>query len=208
MDLVDEQHVARLQIGEQRREIARPRDHRPGGGAEADAELARDDLRQRRLAEAGRAVQQHVVERLAPRPRRLDEDAAGCRAARPLADEVVERRRPQAGFGAVAVARCAVEQRRGRRGPAAASASVMAAAPSAGQFGEAAADQRLDGGAGAEPAGRRGDGAVRFDPAIAEIDQRRDGIGRRAGAVRRAAPATGPAPRDRRQRRRPCPSAR
>ena len=65
VDLVDEQHVARLQVGEQRGEIAGALDHRPGGGAEADAQLARDDLRQRRLAEAGRAVEQHVVERLA-----------------------------------------------------------------------------------------------------------------------------------------------
>ncbi len=65
MDLVDEQHVARLQIGQQRRQIAGARDHRAGGRAEADAELARDDLRQRRLAEARRPEEQHMVERLA-----------------------------------------------------------------------------------------------------------------------------------------------
>ena len=67
MDLVDEQHVARLQIGQQRGEIAGALDHRARGGAEADPQLARDDLRQRRLAEAGRPEEQHVVERLASR---------------------------------------------------------------------------------------------------------------------------------------------
>ena len=38
------------------------------------AHLARDDVRQRRLAEARRAEQQHVIERFAARFRRLDED--------------------------------------------------------------------------------------------------------------------------------------
>ena len=72
VDLVDEQHVALLEIGEQRREVAGLGDDRAGGGAEVDAELARDDLRERGLAEAGRADEQHVVERLlarASRPR-------------------------------------------------------------------------------------------------------------------------------------------
>ena len=80
MDLVDEQHVARLEIGEQRREVAGLGDHRPRGRAETDAELARDDLRQRRLAEAGRADEQHVVERLAAALRGRDEDARFARA--------------------------------------------------------------------------------------------------------------------------------
>jgi hypothetical protein len=55
------------QVGEQRREIARLGDHRAGRGAEADAQFARDDLRQRRLAEAGRAEEQHMIQRLAAR---------------------------------------------------------------------------------------------------------------------------------------------
>ncbi len=50
VDLVDEQHVARLEIGEQRGEIAGLGDHRTGGGAEIDAQFARHDLRQRGLA--------------------------------------------------------------------------------------------------------------------------------------------------------------
>ena len=67
VDLVDEEDVALLEIGEQRREVAGLGDHRTGGGAEIDAELARDDLRQRRLAEAGRADEEDVVERLLAR---------------------------------------------------------------------------------------------------------------------------------------------
>ena len=74
VDFVDEQDVALLEIGQQRREIAGLGDHRAGGRAEIDAQLARHDLRQRRLAEAGRADEQHVVERLAAVLRRLDED--------------------------------------------------------------------------------------------------------------------------------------
>ena len=75
MDFVDEQNVARLEIGQQRGKIAGLDDHRPGGGAEVDAQFARDDLRQRGFAQAGRADEQHMVERLFPRARGLDEDA-------------------------------------------------------------------------------------------------------------------------------------
>ena len=67
MDLVDEEHVALLEIGEECREIAGLGDDRPRRGAEIDAELARDDLRERRLAEARRAGKQHMVERLVAR---------------------------------------------------------------------------------------------------------------------------------------------
>ena len=74
MDLVDEQDVALLQIGQERREVAGLDNHRPRGGAEADAELARQDLRQRGLAEAGRTDEQHMVQRLAAFSRRLDEN--------------------------------------------------------------------------------------------------------------------------------------
>ena len=56
---------------------------------EIDAELARDDLRERRLAEAGRPDEQHVIERLAARFRGLDEDAEVL-ARRFLAGEIGE----------------------------------------------------------------------------------------------------------------------
>ena len=73
MDLVDEQYVARFEVGELRGKVARLGDHRPGGRAEIDSKFARNDLRQRRLAEAGRADEQHMVERLATRFGALDE---------------------------------------------------------------------------------------------------------------------------------------
>ncbi len=73
MNLVDEQHVALFEIGQQRREIAGLGDHRTGGGAEADAKLARHDLRQRGLAEPRGTDEQHVVERLAAFARGVDE---------------------------------------------------------------------------------------------------------------------------------------
>ncbi len=94
MDLVDEQHVARLEVGEQRGEIARALEHRARRLAQVHAELVRDDVRQRRLAEARRAEQQHVIERLAALARRLDEDAE-LLADLLLADVFVEAARAQ-----------------------------------------------------------------------------------------------------------------
>ena len=110
MDLVDEQDVALFEIGEQRREVAGLGDHRPRGGAEIDAELARDDLRQRGLAEARRADEQHVIERFVARPRRLDEDRQ-VRARLLLADELGQPLRPQRGVRGVLLA--ALGRRRG-----------------------------------------------------------------------------------------------
>ena len=89
MNLVDEQDVARLEIGELPREIARLADDRARGRTKIDAELARDDLRERRLAEAGRPDEQHVIERLAARFRGLDEDVEVL-ARRFLAGEIGE----------------------------------------------------------------------------------------------------------------------
>ena len=75
MDLVDEQDVAVLEVGEQRGEVARLGDDRAGGGAKADAHLAGEDPGERGLAEAGRAEEQHMVERLAARAGGVDEHA-------------------------------------------------------------------------------------------------------------------------------------
>ena len=47
----------------------------PDVRADVHAELARDQLGQRRLAEPGRAEEERVVERLAPRERGVDVDA-------------------------------------------------------------------------------------------------------------------------------------
>ena len=114
MDFVDEQHVALFQIGEQRREVAGLGDDRPGGGAEIHAELARDDLRQRGLAEAGRADEQHVIERLFARACRLDEHReVGARLRLP--DELGEPLRAQRGVR-VLVAALGGDEAAGRGG--------------------------------------------------------------------------------------------
>ncbi len=108
MDFVDEQHVARLQIGQQRGQIAGLGDHRAGGGAEIDAQFARDDLRQSRLAQSRRTDEQHVIERFFTPARRLDEHPhIGARLF--LADEFVEPLRPQRGIDVV-VARLGGDQ--------------------------------------------------------------------------------------------------
>ena len=96
MDLVDEQDVALFEIGELGGEVAGLGDHRAGGRAEIDAELARHDLGERRLAEAGRADEQHVVERLAAGLGGLDEHLEVL-ARRLLPGEIGQRQRPQRG---------------------------------------------------------------------------------------------------------------
>ncbi len=95
MDLVDEQHIAVFEIGEQRRQIPGLRDHRPRCGTEPDAKLLGHNLGQRRLAEAGRPRKQHMVERVTARLRRFDEHAQVC-ARLLLANELCERARTDA----------------------------------------------------------------------------------------------------------------
>ena len=73
VDFVDEQDVALFEIGEEGCEIAGLGNHRPRRGAEIHAEFARHDLRERGLAEARRAHEQHVIERFVARARGLDE---------------------------------------------------------------------------------------------------------------------------------------
>ena len=84
--------------------------HRPGRGADRHAQLVGDDVGERRLAEAGRAVEQHVVERLAALARRRDRHVQVLADA-VLADVVVERPRPQPGL----VLRVVVDARRRRQ---------------------------------------------------------------------------------------------
>ena len=59
-----------------------------------DAHLVREDVRERRLAEARRAAREDVIERLAAPPRGLDEDVEVVLVLR-LADVVVEGPRPE-----------------------------------------------------------------------------------------------------------------
>ena len=78
-------------------QIARLLDHRPGGRADRHAHLVADDVRERRLAEAGRAVEQHVIERLAAAARRRDRHLQVVAHAI-LPDVVVQRSRAQPRF--------------------------------------------------------------------------------------------------------------
>src|SRR5690606_22876402 len=70
--------------------IACLRNDRTRRGTKADAHLLRHDLRERRLTEARRAGEQHMIEGIAAAPGRLDKDAE-IAARRLLADEFVER---------------------------------------------------------------------------------------------------------------------
>src|SRR5919202_499139 len=74
VDLVDEEHVAFLQAGQNRRHISFAFERRAGDGAEADAELLSDYVGETRLAESRGADQEQVVERLLPRAGRLQGD--------------------------------------------------------------------------------------------------------------------------------------
>ena len=114
MDLIDEQHIAILQIGEERRQIARLGDDRTRGRAEVDAELARHDLRQRGLAEPGRPDEQHMVESFLPGAGGLDEDLEiGARLL--LADELGQLLRSQRCLGDILLAALSGDQPARRR---------------------------------------------------------------------------------------------
>ena len=97
MDLVDEQDVALVERGQDRGEVAGPLDRRSGRVADVDAELAGDDRREGRLAEARRAVEEDVIGRLSPPLRRRQEDRQ-VRLDLALADVLVERSGPKGAF--------------------------------------------------------------------------------------------------------------
>ena len=61
MDLVDEQHVARLEVREDGGQIARAFDGRAARRLDAGAKLIGDDRRKRGLAQTGRAREQDVI---------------------------------------------------------------------------------------------------------------------------------------------------
>ena len=75
MDLVDEEHVSRLQIGEDGGQVAGPFQNRPRGGFDVYLHLAGDDMRQCGFAEAGGSAEQNVVNRIGALPGGLDQDA-------------------------------------------------------------------------------------------------------------------------------------
>ena len=94
VDLIDEEHRARLQGGEKRRDVSLSLKRRAGGLHERRPELARDDLRERGLAEPGRPGEQQVVERLPARGGGLDRDRQ-LLAQPALADELAQPARAQ-----------------------------------------------------------------------------------------------------------------
>ena len=75
VDLVDEQHVVRLQVGQQRRQIAGRSSTGPELWRRFDAQLVGDDVGQRGLAQPRRAEDQTVVQGLAALTGGLDKDS-------------------------------------------------------------------------------------------------------------------------------------
>ncbi len=74
VDLVHEQNVIFLQVGQQCRQITGLFDRRSGGDAHVHTHLVCDDGSHRRLAKTRRAVEQHVVERLTAQTCRINAD--------------------------------------------------------------------------------------------------------------------------------------
>ena len=97
MDLVDEQDVALAQAGEDRGEIARALDGRSRCGADLCPDLRGDNICKGRLAEARRAVQQDVIDRLGPMACRIEEDGQVLLDAL-LARELVQAAGPDSGL--------------------------------------------------------------------------------------------------------------
>jgi hypothetical protein len=97
VDFVDEQHVARRQIRHDAKQIARLFNRRARRRPHLHAELVANHIRQRRLAETRRTVQQHVIQRVAALLRSSDRDEQVFTNAI-LADVVVENARAQPGF--------------------------------------------------------------------------------------------------------------
>jgi hypothetical protein len=65
VNLVQEEHLALAQVGENGRQVALDLQRRPGGLLEADVQLIGDDGGQRRLAQARRPKEEDVIEGLA-----------------------------------------------------------------------------------------------------------------------------------------------
>src|SRR5690606_4313737 len=94
VDLVDEEDVALAQVREDADEIARLLEHRPRGRLDVHAQLARHQHGERGLAQAGRTVEERLVERLAPAERGLDGNPETVLDLG-LANELGETLRPQ-----------------------------------------------------------------------------------------------------------------
>ena len=94
VDLVDEEHVVRVERHEDAGQVTRFVEHGAGSRLEAHAEFIGDDVGEGCLAQARGAVEQGVVERLAAHTRRPDEDTEIVYYL-VLTREVAERQRAQ-----------------------------------------------------------------------------------------------------------------
>ena len=94
VDLVDEQHVVGLEAREKTRQVTWFVQHRTRRGADGHTHLVGHDVGQGRFPKSWRAVQQHVVQRLATLPRSLHEHLQVVHG-RTLAREVFKLRGPK-----------------------------------------------------------------------------------------------------------------
>ena len=93
MDLVDEQHVALVQGREDRGQVAGTLDRGARGGADLRTHLGGHDVGEGRLAQAGRAVEEDVIDRLLAVAGGVDQDRQVLLDPI-LAGELVEAPRP------------------------------------------------------------------------------------------------------------------
>ena len=75
VDLVDKQHITRLQVGKDSCQVTGTRDGRTARRLNLGAQLVGDNRSQRGLTQARRTREDHVVERLATALRRFDQHA-------------------------------------------------------------------------------------------------------------------------------------
>ena len=94
VDFIDEQHVIRLEVGQQSREVTGLVKDGSGSGSDGNAQFVGDDVGQSRLAQPGRSVQQRVIQGLAAIRSRLDKNPEVFER-RALSREVIETRGPQ-----------------------------------------------------------------------------------------------------------------
>ena len=72
MHLIDKQHVAGIQVGEQRCQITGLFNGRTAGNAQVHAQLIGDDAGQGGFTQAGRAIEKHMIQCFAPLPGRFN----------------------------------------------------------------------------------------------------------------------------------------
>jgi hypothetical protein len=94
VNLIDEQHVVGLEVCQDGGEVAGALQDRPRCALDPHAQLMGNDVGEGGFPEAGRPAEQHVIERLAPAARGIDEYAQVVLDA-VLTHELIEPRRSQ-----------------------------------------------------------------------------------------------------------------